>query len=112
VIVNAVNPFAAQFTIMHAAHEGGVLAWHRFLIAVTVQRPCGDLIPVEFAAMQKLMKDMLVVISLGADGADRRLEIVGRQRRDIAPVDARDLVHRLTSMPSSPTSQPAACTVA
>ena len=92
VIVDAVNPFAAQFAIVHAAHEGGVLARHRLLIAVAVERPGGDLSLLQLAAVQQLMELVLVVIALGADGADRGFEFGARKRRGLSPI-RHDLVH-------------------
>jgi hypothetical protein len=109
VVMDAVNPLAAQFAIMGAAHEGGVLARHSLLIAIAVQSPGAHLILVQLAAVQQLMERMLVVIALGADGADRGLEILPGQRSFVEKgVRFDDVVHRATSIPSSPISQPAA----
>ena len=107
VIVDAMDPFAAQLAIMHAADEGGVLARHRLLIAIAVERPGLHLALVELAAVQQLMKRMLVVIALGADGADRGLEFGGRPERRKVVRGAASFIAR-TSMPSSPIVQPAA----
>ena len=81
VVVDAVDPFAPQLAIMRAAHEGGVLARHRFLIAIAVERPGLHLPLVQLAAVQQLMERMLVVIALGADRADRGLEFFVRPER-------------------------------
>ena len=110
--MDAVNPFAAQLAVMHAAHEGGVLARHRLLIAIAVERPGLHLAFVQLAAMQHLMERMLVVIALLADGADRGLERLLRQGRRVVPLGRRELVHSVTSMPSAPISHPAAFTIA
>ena len=64
VIENAMRPFAAQLAIVDAADEGGVLARHRRLVAVAVERPGLHLRLVELAAVQHVMKGMQVVIAL------------------------------------------------
>ena len=76
VIVDAMDPFAAQLAVVRAAHEGGVLARHGFLIAIAVERPGRDLALVELAAVQHLMERMEVVIAHGADSADLALRIL------------------------------------
>jgi hypothetical protein len=74
VVVQAVDPFAAQCPIVHTADKRGVLAGNRFLVAIAIERPGLHLPLVQLAAVQKFMERMLVVISLGADRADRRFE--------------------------------------
>ena len=75
VIEHAMHPFAAQLAVVEAADEGGVLARHRRLVAVAVERPGLHLRLLELAAVQHVMERMLVVVALGADRADRRLEV-------------------------------------
>ena len=101
VVEHAVHPFAPQLAVVHAAHQGGVLARHAGLVAVAVERPGLHLALVELAAVQQAMERVLVVVALGADLADGRLQL-GRVviRR----------AHRRISMPSKATSQPARST--
>src|SRR5690606_13013131 len=80
-----------------AAHQGGVLARHRSLVAVAVERPGLHLALVEPAGVEQAVERVLVVVALSADRADLLLELLGRHR-----------AHRMTSMPSWATSQPAA----
>src|SRR5690606_20194722 len=97
-VENAVNPLAAQLAIGRAAHQGGILPRHRGLVAVPVERPCLHLALVELARVKQAVERVLVVVALGADGADLPLELFGRHRAH----------HRRTSMPSWAISQPAA----
>ena len=80
VIVDARNPFAAQCAVVGARHQRGVLARHGVLIAIAVERPGLHLPLVHLAAMQHLVKNVFVVIALGADRADRGFEFLGRQQ--------------------------------
>ena len=77
VVENAMHPFAAQLAVVHPADEGGVLARHAGLVAVAVESPGLHLALVELAAVQKAMEGMLVVVALGADRADGRLQLLG-----------------------------------
>ncbi len=74
VVVDAMQPFAAELAVVRAAHQGGILARHAGLVTVAVERPGLHLALGELAAVQQLMERVLVVIALGADRADRRLE--------------------------------------
>ena len=76
-ILDAVPPFAAQLPILGAADEGCVLARHARLITIAVQGPRLHLAFAEFAAVQQVMKRMLVVVLRGTDGAQSRLQLVG-----------------------------------
>ena len=53
-IVDAADPFAAQFAVVGARHQRGVLARHGVLIAIAVERPGLHLALVHLAAMQHL----------------------------------------------------------
>ena len=106
------HPFAAQLAVVEAADQGGVLARHGRLVAVAVERPGLHLRLCQLAAVQQVMERMLVVIALGADGADRRLEFGNRHRLlrfalGALTLQAYRFGHRRTSMPSYPTSHPA-----
>jgi hypothetical protein len=91
--VNAPDPFAPQLPIVHAADEGGVLARHGFLVAIAVERPGLNLSSAQFAAMQKLMERVLVVLALRPDRANRSLERF--RRKDIGRRPQRPhLIHR------------------
>ena len=76
-VENAVDPIAPDLAVVTAAHQRRVLPRHGGLIAIAVERPGLDLALVQLAAMQKGMKRMLVVIALGADGAELLLEFLG-----------------------------------
>jgi hypothetical protein len=65
--------------------------------------------------MEHVMERVEIVIALGANGADRGLELSDAHRRFAIAPDGRFLFktngrHRLTSIPSKPTSQPALST--
>ena len=47
------------------------------MIAIAVERPGLDLALAQLAAMQKLMKGVLVVVALGTDGAELLLKFLG-----------------------------------
>ncbi len=75
VVVNAVDPFAAQFAVVDAAHQGSVLARDGGLVAISVEGPGLNLSLIQLSAVQKLMERMLVVIALGSDGQDGRFKL-------------------------------------
>ena len=100
VLEHAMDPVAAQLAVEDAAHERGVLARHGRLIAVAVERPGGDLALVELAAVQKLMERVLVVVALGADGLDRRLEFLRAPKGAVHRASHAPLAHRRISIPS------------
>ena len=100
VVVDAADPCAPQFAVMHPAHEGGVLARHGLLIAIAVERPGLDLRFAQLAAVQKLMERMLVVIALRPDRADRGLERVRGQEFVRGRPQRLYFVHRVSSVPS------------
>ena len=74
-IEQAVRPLAAQLAVIEAADEGRVLARDCRLVAVAIECPCLHLRLLQLAAVQHVMERMLVVIALGADGADGSLEV-------------------------------------
>ena len=111
-IEQAVRPLAPQLAVIEAADEGRVLARDRRLVAVAIECPCLHLRLLQLAAVQHVMERMLVVIALGADGADGCLEVGNRPRLlsfalDALTLQAERFRHRRTSIPSYPTSQPA-----
>src|SRR5262249_33763722 len=76
---DAMDPIAAKLAVVTTAHQRRVLPRHRRLIAVAVESPGLYLALVQLAAMQQLMKRMLVVVTLGADGAQLLLQFFGAQ---------------------------------
>src|SRR6185503_12702942 len=100
VIQQAMHPFAPKIAIVYAAHQRGILARHRRLVAEAVERPGLHLALIELAAVQEAMERVLVVVALRADSADGRFQL-GR---------AHGGAHRRISMPSQPISQPAPAT--
>src|SRR3569623_1544585 len=114
-IENAMGPLAAQFAIVGTADQRGVLPRNGRLIAVAVQRPGLDLPLIQLAPMEHVMKRVQVMIALRTHGPDCFFEFGRRHRRLIAATLScfllkADRVHRRTSMPSKPTSQPDAST--
>ena len=103
----AMQPFAAQFAIVAAADEGGVLARDRRLIDIAVKRPSPYLALVELTFVKHVVKRVQIVIALRADRAERSFQALRIQwlRRHV-------LVHGVTSIPSKAMSQPAAFTFA
>src|SRR5262245_377771 len=100
VIEQPVHPFAPQLAVQHAAHQCRILTRHRRLVAIAIERPGLHLALVQLAAVQQLMKGVLVVVALGSDLADLGLELDGCYR----------LAHSSISMPSQAISQPAPST--
>src|SRR5262249_7945071 len=80
-------PIAPELTVVAPAYQGRVLARHCRLVAVAVEGPSPHLALVQLAAVKQLMERMLVVIALGADGAEFLLQFLG----------AHDLGHGVTS---------------
>ena len=95
VVGDAMEPFAAEVAVVAAAHEGSVLQRDRRLIAVAVQRPRLHLPLVQLAAVQETVERVQIVVALGPDRAQRRLEPFGAQR-----LGQDRLVHGRTSIPS------------
>ncbi len=80
VVEQAMHPLAAQLAVVRAGHQRGVLARHRRLVAVAVERPRLHLALVELAAVQEAMERVLVVVALGADRADGGLQLRRRHQ--------------------------------
>src|SRR5215470_17532489 len=99
-IEEPVHPFAPQLAVQRAAHQCGILARHRRLVAIAIERPRLHLALAQLASVQQVVKGVLVVVALGSDLADLSLELDRRHR----------LAHISISMPSQAISQPAAST--
>ena len=78
-ILDPMAPFAPQFPVEGAADQGGVLPGHARLIAVAIECPRLYLPHPQFAAVQQVMKRVLVVIALSADRAQCGFKGVGCQ---------------------------------
>ena len=92
-------PFATQLGGGQARDQRRVLGRDVGLVVVAVERPGLHLRARAAPVVQHPVERMQVVVALGADAAQRRLQLVRRQR--LVSVG-----HRASSMPSSATSQP------
>ena len=107
VVLDPLAPGAAQVGILDPAHEGRVLHGDAGLVHPAVDDPGADLVRGAVAAMQAAVERVLVVIALGADLAQPRLE--GIARRGLAIRGGGVVGHSEISIPSRPICQPAAC---
>src|SRR5689334_20841223 len=99
------HPGSPELAIMHAADERRVLAGHRRLVAVAVERPGLHLSLVELAAVQEVMERVKIMVTLRPDAADFSFDLARRQWwLATAPLSRllfeTDRIHRRTSMPS------------
>src|SRR5262245_64692476 len=111
-IQEPVHPRAAQLAVGHPAHERGILARHGGLIAVAVECPGLNLALVQLAPVEQAVEGVLVVVALGSNLADRRLERFGCHGLAHHGLAHHGLAQSAISMPSQAISQPAASTVA
>jgi hypothetical protein len=89
-VEDAFDPVAAELAVGGAGQQCGILAGHRRLIAIAVQRPSLHLAFIQRTGMQQMMEWMLIVVALGPHGADVGLQFLGRKQQG----------QRVSSMPS------------
>jgi hypothetical protein len=77
VIDDPLAPDPPQFRIGHPRQDDRILDRDRRLVAIAVEGPGPELILAERALVHHQMKWMPVVITLGADGLQPRLEFIG-----------------------------------
>src|SRR5262249_19528016 len=95
-IDDALAPDAAQLWILDPGHEGRILHRDTTLIIEAIQCPGLDLRAPQLAAVKPDVEGMPVVVALGTNGPEARLQFIWRQK----------LAHNSISMPSWATSQP------
>src|SRR5215510_9760023 len=104
VVDKAFAPGGAEGVVVAACEERGVFARDVRLVVVAVEGPSLELAAAERALVHQLMKGMLVVVALFADGVEDSDEVLFRKEMLFR------LCHRVNSMPSQATSKPASWT--
>src|SRR4030088_2380733 len=112
-IFYSVPPLQPDAAVAEARDHHRVLDRNGALVIIAVQRPGLHLSLVELAAMQQTVKRMQVMVTRGADPAQRRFQLFGAPERRIAaeredchPVQGHR-VQSVISVPSAGICQPA-----
>ena len=109
-ILDPLAPFTPQARLVHAGQHGRILDGDHRLVIVAIQRPGLHLAERALTAVQPFVEAVTVVIALGADPAQGRLE--GSRVEEFTVEMRRGLgrTHRANSIPSWATCHPAAST--
>src|SRR5215469_11940701 len=104
-IDDALAPRAAKCRLHAPRKDDRVLDRNDALVVIAVERPGLQLAPRQFAFVHQLVKWVAMMVSLRTDRAQARFELRRRQKRLFL-----DSSHRVNSIPSLATSQPASRT--